>query len=418
MSPLQRLTTFLQRQFITDESADTQLTEQFLITLRSLYLKLEAKRQRDFRQSPETSRWDEEDLMGKDPTTQRISELFLRSKPDWTTACEIELLLLYLFDDAALDAELGRRLVEAQSKLTVPMYESYQSDIARASLEGKRAILGRLVSDLQWYQTVTNKMFSYKRQATTYTSALFLIAFALFVMALYMFDLTLMHSASNQVILMVISTGFWGATFSMLLGTRKQLQNVGFNELRLMRKLVYQVARSMVGVGAAAILFFFIQTKFVSAFASSNVLPDLNRRLSAEQSLVVQKSVETIVASEAADWEVNDVPGFQDLVQKLVNEVNYAVQVTKSDIDRTLEGEISRLLILLYPDDAEARETARRRLSSELSHIVHRELSLDPRSLALLIVWSFLAGFSEKLVPSMLSKTEEKMIADEQAKRR
>ncbi len=187
MSVLQRLTAFFQHQFTTDEGADDQLTEQFLITLRSLYLKLEAKRQRDFRQSPETSRWDEEDLMGKDATTQRISELFLRPKQDWATACEIELLLLYLFDDAALEAELGRRLVEAQAKLSAPMYESYLADTAEASIEGKRAILGRLVSDLQWCQTITNKTLSYKRQATTYTSALFLIAFAVFINMLYMF---------------------------------------------------------------------------------------------------------------------------------------------------------------------------------------------------------------------------------------
>lgn len=355
--------------------------------------------------------------MGKDATTQRISELFLRPRQDWATACEIELLLLYLFDDAALEAELSRRMVEARSKLSAPMYESYQADIATASLEEKRAILGRLVSDLQWCQTIMNKTLSYKRQATTYTCVLFLIAFAVFINMLYMFGTALMHSASNQVILMVIATGFWGATFSMLLGTRKQLQNVGFNELRVMRKLVYQVARSMVGVGAAAILFFFIQTDFMTVFASSNVLPDLSLRLSGEQSLAVQEAVETVVATEAVDRQRNEIPGLEEVVQRLVNEVKYTIQVTKSDIGRTLEGEITRLLSLLYPEGSEMRETARRRLNSELKHIVQRELSLEPRSLALLIVWSFLAGFSEKLVPNMLSKTEENMAEDEQAKR-
>ncbi len=195
----------------------------------------------------------------------------------------------------------------------------------------------------------------------------------------------------------------------MLLGTRKQLENVGFNELRVMRKLVYQVARSMVGVGAAAILFFFIQTDFMSSFASSNVLPDLNRRLSDEHSLVVQNAVEAIVANESANREPNKVPGLEEATQRLVHEVKYVVEVTKSEADRTLEGETTQLLSLLYPDDIEMREAAGQRLNSNLIHLVRRELALDPRSLALLIVWSFLAGFSEKLVPNMLSKTEEKM---------
>ncbi len=55
----------------------------------------------------------------------------------------MKLALLYLFDDAALQAELGRRLVEAQGKLSAPVYESYQADIATATMEEKRAILGR-----------------------------------------------------------------------------------------------------------------------------------------------------------------------------------------------------------------------------------------------------------------------------------
>ncbi len=232
-----------------------------------------------------------------------------------------------------------------------------------------------------------------------------------------MFDLTFMHSASNQVLAMVIATGFWGATFSMLIGTRKQLENVGFNELRVMRKLVYQAARSMVGVGAAAILFFFLQTDFVNVFASSNVLPALNRQLSDERSLVVQDTVAAIVASESANRELSEVPGLAEAIQKLTNEVKYVVQVTKAEVEQTLEGEITLLLGLLYPDDIEGRETAKQRLSNDLIHLIRRELALDPRSLALLIVWSFLAGFSEKLVPNMLSKTEAKMVEDEAAKR-
>jgi hypothetical protein len=42
----------------------------------------------------------------------------------------------------------------------------------------------------------------------------------------------------------------------------------------------------------------------------------------------------------------------------------------------------------------------------------HIILDGDFRSLALLIIWCFISGFSEKLVPGILSKTEEQVMSN------
>ena len=34
---------------------------------------------------------------------------------------------------------------------------------------------------------------------------------------------------------------------------------------------------------------------------------------------------------------------------------------------------------------------------------------LDEKNLAILVVWMFLAGFSEKLVPNLLKRTEQRL---------
>jgi len=42
-------------------------------------------------------------------------------------------------------------------------------------------------------------------------------------------------------------------------------------------------------------------------------------------------------------------------------------------------------------------------METESNLLAHK----DDKNLALLIIWCFISGFSEKLVPSILSKTEE-----------
>lgn len=397
---------------------DPRLNTQFVVTLRSLYLKLEAKRQREFRQSPESSRWDETEIIKGDRATQRINEL-LEGPQGWASSYEIELLLLYLFDDSAIEAELGRRLREAEQKLPASFYENYRAGTRDATAETKRALLGRLVSDLQWYQTTTDKILSYKREATGHISLLFVIAFMSFLGVMYFAERAVIQPESRLVMGIVIATGFWGSTFSMLFSLRKRLESATLDALKVMRQLVYQVARSMIGVGAAAILFFFLQTGFIGNFASPGLLPDLDVSLTESQRNILERSIEAVVMSEAAAVQKGDDPEIQKAMKRLIKEVEAVIEAIGFDVSAMLYQETRVLVKLLFGTsevcDPQAKFSielsphcqVESRLAMELGDLVERERALDPRSLALLIIWSFLAGFSEKLVPNLLAKTEE-----------
>ncbi len=400
------------------DEEDPKLNTQFVVTLRSLYLKLEAKRQREFRQSPESSRWDETEIIKGDRATQRINEL-LEGPESWASSYEIELLLLYLFDDSAIEVELGRCLKEAEQKLPASIYENYREAARDATVETKRALLGRLVQDLQWYQTTTYKILSYKREATRYISVLFVIAFLSFLGVMYIADRAVIQPESRLVMGIVITTGFWGAMFSMLLSLRKRLEDATLDELKVMRQLVYQLARSMIGVGAAAILFFFMQTGILSTFVSPGLLPDLDSTLTESQKTRLESSVEGIVMSEAAAVQKSDDPVIQQRTKWVIKEVKTDIEAIGFRPNTMLQHEIGALVKLLLGTSEVCDQQAEfstelsphcrveSRLTKELEELVAHERALNPRSLALLIMWSFLAGFSEKLVPNLLAKTEE-----------
>ena len=155
----------------------------------------------------------------------------------------------------------------------------------------------------------------------------------LFVLALLVFVLAQLYSVSDVQygaafpfrtypgLMVALSAGFFGATFSMLLQTqRRTSEATTLDALRTASSWRTLIVRGSVGLGAAAILYFF----FRSGLMEGNLWPDL-RQL-----------------------------GFDALA------------------GRGPDG--------LVPN----------------------------QHWCLLVIWCFLAGFSETLVPSILSKTEQK----------
>ena len=277
-----------------------ELTRQFYVTLRAYVARL----------SPE-------DEARSPKSFKQVEDLLNEPLAAWSNAYQIEQLIVDLFDEATLDVELKSRLLEATSSLRPALAAQYEKLAGglKTPAEG-RALLGRLVNDLQWRYTVNEVRRTYSKEISKVTGMIFIVAIAMFAASAVLSLRGLLPSMKgfSVPLLLAGSAGGWGAGFSMLASLRARLDAADLDDLKLMKSWWILWSRPLIGVGAAAILFFFMAAGL-------------------------------------------------------------------------LEGPLFPKLSSADPAEVE-------------------------RSRALLIVWCFLAGFSERLVPALLAKTEERALSD------
>src|SRR6266850_906726 len=296
-----------------------ELTEQFYVTLRAEVARLSAQ---DEGRSPKSF--------------QQIQDLLNGRRAVWTDAYQIEQLMVDLFDERTLEIELQSRLLEGDSNLRGPLITQYNKLASTLKLPAdRRALLARLVNDLQWRYTVNEVKRSYSKEVTKTTGLIFMVAIALFAAMVVTFALFgSMSDLTRDSILLLIAAlaGGWGASFSMLSSVKGRLEAADLNDLKMMRSGWILWSRPLIGVGAAVILYFFM----ASGLLGGSAFPTFATRLDTS-------------AAQAPPAATPGAPA----------------------------------------TPAPPPETPRAQLS-------------------LLIVWCFLAGFSERLVPALLAKTEDR----------
>jgi hypothetical protein len=283
----------------SSEEEVQELTAQFYVTLRAYVARL----------GP--------DATARAPKSrQDVDSLLNADVPSWSNAYQIEQLLVDLFDDPTLEIELQSRLLEAEANLR-PALTAHYVELAKAATTSgaRRALLARLINDLQWRHTVNEVRRTYSKEVSKRTGLIFILAVALFaamVVVLAFFFNNRDWRANNAVLLAIAGlAGGWGSGFSMLSSLKGRLDAAEFDDLKLMKSRWILWSRPLIGVGAASILYFFL----VSGLLQGPAFPVLG------------------------------VPAGTDI---------------------------------------------------------------PPKDLSLLIVWCFLAGFSERLVPALLARTENK----------
>lgn len=292
MSLFEKIYSFLDRR-----TEELKLTDQFFVTLRANF---------------------EQCLKNKDNISEniivKIENIFSKENKTWKDAYEIERLMVDLYDDKHIEVELSRRLVEAERNLFPNEYKYYSEQVEKLNENStgvdRKPILDRLINDLQWRYTLNQLKRVFSQNIRTTISLVFILATLVFFVTL-----TNINNCKEFYLLISISTGFWGASFSMIVGINDRLKSCGIEELRLLRRFSYILSRAAVGIGASLILCFFLQVDMLSG----TVFPDMDA-------------------------------------------------ITQSLDSNHLNG----------------------------------------KHLSLFVIWSFIAGFSEKFVPNLLAKTEQK----------
>jgi hypothetical protein len=307
-----------------------ELTKQFFVTLRAYVARL-----------------DKEDENRAPKSFKEIEALLQNGQATWSDAYQIEQLLVDLFDERHLEVELQSRLLECESNLRPGLAAHYVKVAATLKEPAeRRALLARLVNDLQWRYTVNEVRRTYSKDITRITALIFIVgiaAFAAAVLWIAVFGKSLLATSDAAHLLLAGLAGAWGAGFSMLASLKTRMDAADLNDLKLLRSKWILWSRPLIGVGAACILYFFL----VSGLLGGAAFPTL------------QTDQATSAASQNPSARTSG-------------------PVTSEGVAQTPTG------------------------ASSVPQISRRDL-------ALLIVWCFIAGFSERMVPALLAKTETRV---------
>ena len=195
----------------------------------------------------------------------------------WRDAKQAEQFMVELYNDNMLDTELGCRLVEASTNLGPKMVQWLHEKSEKTNdTEAKRALLLRLISDLQWQYTENWLTNNYKKQLASKTGFIFISAIVVFIVVMFIRNQLLgWLGFESYTMLLAAIAGCWGAAFSMLTGLKTRTDASKLEDLKLTRRFHLLLIKILVGVGAALILYFFLR----SGLLKGDAFPDLSRRL-------------------------------------------------------------------------------------------------------------------------------------------
>jgi hypothetical protein len=309
-----------------------ELTKQFFVTLRAYVARL--------------GKQDED----RSPKSFKQVEDLLQSGETWSDAYQIEQLLVDMFGEHHLEVELQSRLLECESNLRPGLAAHYVKLAATLKEPAeRRALLARLVNDLQWRYTVSEVKRAYSKDITRTTGLIFILGIGAFAAAVFGIALggKALSTAGWEAAYLLLAglAGAWGAGFSMLASLKSRMDAADLNDLKLMKSGWILWSRPLIGVGAACILYFFLVSGLLGGAAFPTPKPET------KQVATSQNPSATTTSQSAA---VQDGGG--------------------SAAPPAIGG----------------------RFTSE--------------GLALLVVWCFIAGFSERLVPALLAKTEGRVV--------
>jgi hypothetical protein len=358
------------------------------------------------------------------PTIDRMKAL-LSGRADWDNAFAADLLTPQLLAANEIDTEFASRLEEARLEWparTQPMQKAYADRWSQLQNESdKRALLQEFVNQSLWQFAVVDQERAY-RSKTILWSAVFFILSLIFLFGAFraLDEQSLDLSSWSGSWWLVALAGWSGASFSWLTRMRDTVRENNMDVLKDLSRWHYGLSRAFIGVGAAV------------GFVSGSVFPVLDPTQSEERVTIVAQAFRALAstASQCSDADAENreallaaaTENFRSLLVVHVRERRQSgggppsgLWVPPDYVDFTDDEWLRRaglqsaaqprdtppparaLILCEDPTRADARWTIRNALLAQ------------PGTLALLLFWSFVAGFSEKLVPSILDRAGEKI---------
>ena len=363
---------------VTQEEV-AELTSQFYVTLRASFAQIKREGETKVRN---------EEAFNRVKTLLELAE-GENAVQNWTNAYEIEQLLVHLFDDDTVETELAVRILEARSILRpelAAMYDARLEDIQNPPAGGqdmdpqaasmrRRRLLTRLVNDLQWRYIVNEATRRYSKLITKRTAALSVTALIFFVVGIVLVATKQFRYGDLQLLWVAGLAGTWGATFSMLATVKSRLGESQFDDLKLMKAGSVLLSRAAIGAGAACILFFFLLSGLLAGSAFPSLAESRDGRQGAAADIPAARQPSTTPPAVGANPN-QDTPASETVA--LASGGNAPLE--------TLAATVPSSPTQLTSDKEEE--------------------FLAPIEFALLIVWCFIAGFSEQLIPGLLATTE------------
>jgi len=197
--------------------------------------------------------------------TDKIEALFKEPEMTWSNAYEIEQHLAHICDEETLKTDLKRHLVSYGHHFSTTKHNHYKKEISEIlsgnqSIEAKRSVLLRILNALHSFYTERAECLDYGFIIRVRTAITYLIGFALFMSSLVYCYYAEHMPLSSELLLITVTSGFFGASFSMLTSLKKQLTLCTIEDLKVHHRLIYILKRPFIGVGAALIFYFFIQS--------------------------------------------------------------------------------------------------------------------------------------------------------------
>jgi hypothetical protein len=202
-----------------------------------------------------------------------------KNKLSWFDAYRIEKYLVHICDEETLDTNLKRLLVSCQDHLPEKSYNSYKSELEDIKKKGgrqeKQSLLLRMQAELHSFFIKRSENREYGFLTRIRIAFIFLVAVALFVSSVICVFCFNDYATTPGMVTITIASGFLGASFSMLVGLKRQLATATMEDLKILHRNSYIFKRAIIGVGAALISYFLIQSGLLDNLINNDLLPDL-----------------------------------------------------------------------------------------------------------------------------------------------